>query len=119
MRIAVSADSRKGLDSVVCPHFGRCPHFILVDLDDGEVRWVSEVDNPFCEQHRPDQVPSFISILGADVMLTGVMGGQAITFFQKYGIKGVTGAHGTVSQSVERYLDGQLAGAAPGEEWVA
>ena len=37
MRIAVSADTKNGLDSVVSPHFGRCPHFILVDLDDQDV----------------------------------------------------------------------------------
>ena len=46
MRIAVSADTKNGLDSVVSPHFGRCPHFILVDLDDRDVSGVREVDNP-------------------------------------------------------------------------
>lgn len=112
MRIAVSADTKNGLDSVVCPHFGRCPHFILVDLDGGDVSRVRAVDNPFYGQHRPGLVPSFISILGVDVMLTGGMDRQAIRFFQMYGIKGVTGAHGSVSQSVESYLDGQLQNAA-------
>jgi hypothetical protein len=37
-------------------------------------------------------------------------------FFQQYGIEGVTGAYGTVRQSVERYLGGQLKGAAPCKE---
>ena len=49
-------------------------------------------------------------------MLTGGMGGRAIMFFQEFGIEGVTGAHGTVLQSVERYLGGQLQGAAPCKE---
>jgi predicted Fe-Mo cluster-binding NifX family protein len=87
-----------------------------VDLDGEDVSRVREVDNPFYRQHRSGQAPSFISILGADVMLTGGMDGQAITLFQQYGIEGVTGADGTVSQSVERYLGGQLQGAAPSEE---
>ena len=116
MRIAVSSDSRQGLDSVVSPHFGRCPHFVLVDLDDRDVKEVQEVDNPYFQRHQPGQVPAFIQSLGANVMLTGGMGGRAIMFFQQYGIEGVTGAYGTVRQSVERYLGGELQGALPCKE---
>jgi predicted Fe-Mo cluster-binding NifX family protein len=116
MRIAVSADTKDGLDSVISPHFGRCPHFILVDLDDCDVRGVQAVDNPFHGHHQPGQVPGFIHSLGANVMLTGGMGRRAIMFFQEYGIEGVTGAYGTVRQSVESYLCGQLRGAEPCKE---
>jgi predicted Fe-Mo cluster-binding NifX family protein len=116
MRIAVSADNKNGLDSVVSPHFGRCPYFVLVDLDDHDVRDVREVENPYYGHHQPGQVPLFISSLGANVMLTGGMGGRAIMFFQQFGIEGVTGAFGTVRQSVEQYLGGQLKGAAPCKE---
>ena len=116
MRIAVSADSKGGLDSVVSPHFGRCPYFIVVDLNDQDVQSVREVDNPYYGHHQPGQVPALIHSLGADVMLTGGMGGRAIMFFQQFGIEGVTGAYGTVRQSVERYLGGQLKGAAPCKE---
>jgi predicted Fe-Mo cluster-binding NifX family protein len=116
MRIAVSADSKQGLDSVVSPHFGRCPHFILVDLNGSEVREVREVDNPFYGHHQPGQVPGLIASFDANVMLTGGMGGRAIMFFQQYGIEGVTGAYGTVRQSIEQYLGGELKGAAPCKE---
>ncbi|HSR31966.1 MAG TPA: NifB/NifX family molybdenum-iron cluster-binding protein [Anaerolineae bacterium] len=116
MRIAVSADNKNGLDSVVSPHFGRCPHFVLVDLADQNIGEVRQVDNPYYGHHQPGQVPAFISSLGANVMLTGGMGGRAIMFFQQFGIEGVTGAYGTVRQSVEQYLSGQLGGAAPCKE---
>jgi len=116
MRIAVSVDNRQGLDSVVSPHFGRCPHYILVDVEGPDVTGIQEVDSPFYGHHQPGQVPGFIHSLGADVMLAGGMGGRAIMFFEQYGIEGVTGAYGTVRQSVERYLGGQLKGAAPCKE---
>jgi predicted Fe-Mo cluster-binding NifX family protein len=116
MRIAVSADNKQGLDSVVSPHFGRCPHFALVDVEDQDIREVQLVDNPFYGNHEPGQVPAFIASLGANVMLTGGMGGRALMFFQQYGIEGVTGAYGTVRQSVDHYLGGQLQGAAPCRE---
>ena len=101
MRIAVSADNKQGLDSVVSPHFGRCPHYVLVDVEDHSVTEVKEVDSPFYGHHQPGQVPGFIHSLGADVMLAGGMGGRAIMFFQQLGIEGVTGAYGTVRQSVD------------------
>ena len=116
MRIAVSADSKQGLDSVVSPHFGRCPHYILVDIEDHEVTGIREVDSPYYGHHQPGQVPAFIHSLGANVMLAGGMGHRAIMFFQQFGIEGVTGAYGTVRQSVEQYLGGQLKGAAPCKE---
>jgi predicted Fe-Mo cluster-binding NifX family protein len=116
MRIAVSADNKQGLDSVVSPHFGRCAHYILVDVEGHDVTGIQEVDSPFYGHHQPGQVPGFIHSLGADVMLAGGMGGRAIMYFEQYGIEGVTGAYGTVRQSVERYLGGQLKGAAPCKE---
>lgn len=116
MRIAVSADSKNGLDSVVSPHFGRCPYFVLVDVEQHDVSEVREVENPYYGHHQPGQVPGFISSLEANVMLTGGMGRRAILFFEQYGIEGVTGAYGTVRQSLERYLDGQLQGAEPCKE---
>jgi predicted Fe-Mo cluster-binding NifX family protein len=116
MRIAVSADNKNGLDSVVSPHFGRCPHFVVVDIHGHDVQEVLAVDNPYYGNHSPGQVPAFIHSLGAQVMLTGGMGGRAIVFFQQFGIEGVTGAYGTVHQSLERYLGGQLQGAVPCKE---
>lgn len=118
MRIAVSADDDRGLDSVVSPHFGRCPYFVLVDMKDREVKQVQTVANPFYGNHRPGQVPGFIHEQGADVMLTGGMGGRAIAFFQQYGVEAVTGAYGTVRTALEQYLGGQLQGAAPCGESV-
>lgn len=80
------------------------------------MKGVSSVANPFFKQHGPGQVPSFIQEHGADVMLTGSMGYRAVSFFQQMGIQPVTGAGGTVRQSLERYLDGQLSGAEPCSE---
>ncbi|MBU0492868.1 MAG: NifB/NifX family molybdenum-iron cluster-binding protein [Chloroflexi bacterium] len=111
MRIAVSADNKNGLDSVVSPHFGRCPYFILVDVAGQEIERVSAINNPYYNQHEPGQVPAFINSYDVNVMLTGGMGGRAVAFFRQFGIEPVTGAAGTVRQSLERYLGGTLQGA--------
>ena len=116
MRIAISADDNNGLESVVSPHFGRCPHYILADVEGQEVKAVQAVDNPYRGQHAPGKVPGFIHSQGVHVMLTGGMGGRAIGFFEQYGIEAVTAASGTVRHALERYLGGQLRGAAPCHE---
>jgi predicted Fe-Mo cluster-binding NifX family protein len=46
MRIAVSAENNDGLQSRVSSHFGRCPYFMLVEVQDGQIQNVSAVDNP-------------------------------------------------------------------------
>jgi predicted Fe-Mo cluster-binding NifX family protein len=116
MRVAVSVDDSNGLDSVVSPHFGRCPYFVLVDLEGHEVRAVNAISNPYYGHHQPGQVPGFIHSQGADVMLTGGMGRRAIGFFQQHGIQAATGASGTVHRALEQYLGGELQGAEPCRE---
>ena len=116
MRIAVSADTGHGLDAAVSPHFGRCPYYALVDVQDGQVSAVQTVPNPYFPEHAPGVIPQFIQSQGADVMLTGGMGYRAVSFFEQFGIQPVTGANGTVRQALEAFLQGQLSGAAPCHE---
>lgn len=118
MRVVISADDSNGLDSVVSPHFGRCPYYVLVDLDGRKVSRVSAVENPYYGHHQPGQVPGFIQSQGGDVMLAGGMGRRAIGFFQQYGIQAVTGASGTVRHALEQYLGGVLQGAEPCRESI-
>ena len=118
MRIAISADDRNDLDSVVSPHFGRCPHYILVDVEGQEVKAVQAVDNPYYGHHAPGQVPGFINSHGVNVMLTGGMGRRAIVFFEQYGIEAVTGASGMVRHALEGYLGGELRGVQPCRESI-
>jgi predicted Fe-Mo cluster-binding NifX family protein len=113
MRIAISAEDKNGLDSLVSPHFGRCPYFILVDVDGQDIKGVASTDNPYYGNHSPGQVPAFIHSQGADVMLTGGMGGRAVGFFQQYNIESVTGASGSIRQALQSYLGGELQGADP------
>jgi len=117
-RIAVSANENNGLDSTVSSHFGRCPYFVLVDLQDGEITTTSAVPNPYYSQHQPGQVPGFIHSQGVDVMLSSGMGGRAIAFFEQYGIQAATGASGTVRHALEQYAGHQLREAEPCHESV-
>lgn len=117
-KIAIAVLDANGLDAQVSPHFGRCPYFALAEVEGAKVRGVETVANPFYPNHDPGQIPEFINSLGAQVMLAGGMGGRAVAFFRQFGIEPATGAAGTVSESLARYLGGSLHGAAPCDESV-
>jgi predicted Fe-Mo cluster-binding NifX family protein len=119
MRIAVSAQTSNGLDSMVAQHFGRCPYFALVDVDDNEVQAIEVIDNPYYAGHQAGEVPQFIHDHQANVMLSGGMGGRAIQIFASMGINTATGAAGTVRETLESYLGGELREAAPCADSVA
>jgi predicted Fe-Mo cluster-binding NifX family protein len=114
MRIAISAATAEGLESPISPHFGRCPYYIIVDLDDSrKIKQVGVLENLQATGHAPGELPSYIKQVGVDVMISGGMGVRAIQFFHQYGIQVATGASGTVKESLEKFLAGQLQGDAP------
>lgn len=119
MKIVISSENNLGLESPVSHHFGRCPYFTIIEMSDGQIGSVTPVVNPFAGQHSPGQVPGFIHSQGADVMISGGMGGRAINFFRSYDIGVSTGASGTVGQTLQRYLAGELNEAAPCAESTA
>jgi predicted Fe-Mo cluster-binding NifX family protein len=118
MRIAISADTNDGLDSVVGQHFGRCPFFVIVDMVDDQIQASEVVENPFYGQHQPGQVPGFVHSQGVEVMIARGMGGRALQFFEQLGVATATGATGTVREALARYMAGELQGAAPCKESI-
>lgn len=118
MRIAISAQDNNGLESVASHHFGKCPYFVLVDVDKKEVKRVEVIDNPYFQGHKPGMVPGFIRDQKTDVAISGGMGRRAIDFFEEYGIGAFTGASGTIGAVVEAYLSGELRKAGPCRESV-
>lgn len=114
MKIAIATDDNMGLDAIVSHHFGRCPYYVVVDVDDKEIKDVETVKNPFYESHgQTGEVPRFIHSLGADVIISGGMGPKAIGFFQQLGVQAFTGASGIVRDVINDYMSGRIDGAAP------
>jgi hypothetical protein len=69
MRIAISTENNAGLDSLVSPHFGHAPYFVLVDTEGDEIKSVSAVVNPFCGSHGCGDLAGFVASQAAQVML--------------------------------------------------
>lgn len=112
--IAITAQSAEGLAATIGAHFGRCPNYTLVTVDEqGEVAEVESIDNPFFRSHQPGAVPSFLQEKGASVVLSGGMGMRAVNLFNQYGIEVATGVSGTCADALQDYLGGRVRGSSP------
>jgi predicted Fe-Mo cluster-binding NifX family protein len=106
-RIAVSSEGQGGLDAPVGAHFGRCPAFTVVHVEEGRIVGHEVVVNPLAAGHEPGAVPAFLAGVGADVVLSGGMGQRAMAFFAEYGIAASPGYTGSVRRAVEAWLAGE------------
>ncbi len=108
MRICFTSDQANGLDSVVSYHFGHCPYFILVDVEENRVVNVESISNPFANEHNAGDLPSFMHSKGVNVIITGGMGPKAQQYFADYGITPVIGAYGKIRDVLEEYLKSKV-----------
>lgn len=102
MRIAISTDG-----DFVSPHFGRCPSFTIVDIDEGKLVKKDIVTNP---GHQPSFLPQFLREKGVNAIVAGGMGQRAIGLFSEQGIEMVVGISGSVDEIINKILNGTLEG---------
>ncbi|RKX59405.1 MAG: dinitrogenase iron-molybdenum cofactor [Thermodesulfobacteriota bacterium] len=103
MRVAIAVEN-----GYVAQHFGRCPGFLIVDIENGEIIKQEFVDNPGYTAHQPGLVPSFLQNLGVDVIIAGGMGPRAIMMLESAGIKPILGVTGKVEDVLTQFIAGNL-----------
>jgi len=101
MRIAIPIAG-----GTLCPHFGHCEQFAIVDVDQGEIlRTAYETPPP----HEPGVLPAWLHRLGVNTIVCGGMGMRAQKLFAQNNIKVVYGAASLPPEELVRtYLAGEL-----------
>ncbi|UCF71926.1 MAG: NifB/NifX family molybdenum-iron cluster-binding protein [Deltaproteobacteria bacterium] len=112
-KIALACEDNQGVNGQISQHFGRCPYYLIVDVEGYEIKKTDSVSNPYYNNHVPGMVPQFINKRGVDVMIAGGMGPRAIDMFTNLGIEVVTGAIGNVGNVLQAYLRGEISGVQP------
>jgi predicted Fe-Mo cluster-binding NifX family protein len=106
MKICVSAVANS-LDAQLDPRFGRCPYFVIVDLESMQFEAIPN-DASGAMGGAGIQAAQTIAGKGVTVLITGNVGPNAFQALSAAGIKIVTGAFGTVRESVEKFKRGEL-----------
>ena len=104
MKIAISTDG-----DFVSGHFGRCPSFTIVDINNNEVVNKETIANP---GHHPGYLPEFLHDRGVSCIIAGGMGHRAKALFSEKGIQTIMGVTGTIDEIVDKFAQGQLKGGA-------
>ena len=102
MRIAISTDGE-----YVSAHFGRCPIFTIVDIEQGKTTNKEVVDNP---GHQPGFIPQFLHQKGVECIVCGGMGRRAVDFFSQYRIQTIIGVTGAIGDVIQKLENGTLEG---------
>jgi predicted Fe-Mo cluster-binding NifX family protein len=110
MKIAISA-MEPGLESEVDPRFGRSPYFILVEP---ETMHFESFRNPNLESSSGAGIGTaqMLCEKGVETVITGKIGPKAHQVLSSTGVRMVTGVSGKVSNAIERFKAGKLAGEA-------
>jgi predicted Fe-Mo cluster-binding NifX family protein len=100
MKIAVSTEGGS-----VSAHFGRCPTYTLVDIEEGKIIRRMEIPNP---GHQPGFLPDYLSRMGVGTIVAGGMGPRAQGLFAEKKIQTIIGVQGRVDEVIERFLNQEL-----------
>jgi predicted Fe-Mo cluster-binding NifX family protein len=106
MKLAVST-AENHLDSIIEPRFGRCGCFLIVDSEDMSYQAYPN-ENGALSGGAGIQSAQFIASKGAQVLITGNCGPNAMQTLSAAGIKVILGQGGTVREAVERFKRGEL-----------
>ena len=73
MWVGVAVESNNGLEAEISQHFGRCPYYTILEVQEGKVKEpVKVITNPYFNSHgEPGQVPSFLKEQGIEVIIAG------------------------------------------------
>ena len=102
MRIAISTDG-----DFVSAHFGRCPSFTIIEIDNDKLIDKQTIDNP---GHHPGFLPQFLHQKDVDYIIAGGMGHRAEALFAESGIQTIMGISGSIDEVIDKIIKGTLEG---------
>jgi predicted Fe-Mo cluster-binding NifX family protein len=100
MKIAISTEN-----GYVSAHFGRCPAYTLVEIQNGRVVAREETPNP---GHQPGFLPQYLSEKGVGVIIAGGMGPRAQGLFAEKNIQTIIGIQGPIDEVINKFLRQEL-----------
>lgn len=93
-------------NGVLCPHFGHCEAFAIVEVKNGVITDIKQHTPP---EHVPGLYPRWIAKFGVTDVIAGGMGERAIMLFNEQKINAFVGAPvKTPKELVMDFLDSKL-----------
>ncbi len=108
MKIAISSTG-KDLESEVDARFGRCSYFLIVDVENNQIKNFEAIENTAKAQMGGAGMTSgeIVAKQGVDAVITFNLGPRAFSVFEQFGIKIYQG-EGKIKNVIQDFLDKKL-----------
>jgi len=108
MKVAISSTG-KDLSSSVSDVFGRCPYFIIVDIEDNKVTKFDVIDNLSSEQAGSAGISAakIVVAKGVEAVITRNVGPRALDVLKQFKIEIYDGI-GSVDEAVKKFISKKL-----------
>lgn len=108
MKIAISSDG-ENLNSLIDQRFGRCPYFLVADINEKNIIGFKVVRNEGAEQGHGAGIKAAeqIGTLDVKAVITGQLGPNATTVLSELGIKTYS-ASGIINKALDDFMANRL-----------
>ncbi len=108
MKIAISSTG-KSLESEIDARFGRCPYFLIVDVDNKEIKNAKAIENTAAGQMGGAGITAAEIVANEKVnaVITANLGPRAFSVFGQFGIKVYQG-RGKIKDVIREFIEGKL-----------
>jgi len=108
MRIAVSSGD-KSIDGDVFAVFGRCPYFIIIEIEDQKIGNTEAIKNESIDQSSGAGITAAQLMAEKDVnaIITKNVGPRALDVLKQFNIEVYSG-EGSISGVIQEFIDGKL-----------
>jgi len=93
--------------SMVNQHFGMSKSFVIATIEDKKIVNIEEISAAELA-HQHQGLADLLAAQGATVVITGGIGGGAISGLKQNGLEVITGATGEYIKVIEEYINGTL-----------
>jgi len=108
MRIVIPTSTPDGLLAKRGAHFGKAPFYVIVDIEDGEIKDVDFTPNPGHAGGACGNAVMNIKNLGADALIVAGIGARPLEGFKAAGIDVYyDDVSPTVEDAIKRFLNSQ------------
>lgn len=108
MKIAVSSMD-KTIDGSVSDVFGRCPYFVIAEIEKGKIEKTEIIKNESTGQMSGAGMSAaqLMAEKNVNAVITGNVGPRALDVLEQFNIKVYSG-NGAITEVLQKYIDGKL-----------
>ncbi|RLG89944.1 MAG: dinitrogenase iron-molybdenum cofactor biosynthesis protein [Candidatus Hecatellales archaeon] len=104
LRIAIPATS-SSIDSNIAEHFGRAPFYIIVDIENFEIKKYDVLENTSANSHAPGEIPRMLASKKINILLCKRIGYRALSYFEQFGIHVIKTDLDGVKEALMKFIE--------------